>query len=174
VAAAEARGRATCGQSIALTAEFRPKIPGKGPVPAENRPQQAVLGGQDPVRLDRILSGLDPEDAAWLRDRLDLPWRRRRRHRAARDAAVRDARIVFSNPQITCAARSLAAALTAYVASNFRIEKDVTTLSEGASLRHVVLHAIARANGGRPLGWRSIYGIWRLQQSSPQIAIVPK
>jgi hypothetical protein len=122
----------------------------------------------DFARLDRILARLEPEDGAWLRDQLEPPWRRRRRRRAAGDAAVRDARVVFSNPHTTCAARSLSTALAAYLASNYRFEKDYAVLPE-ASVRHAMLHAIARANDGRPLGWRRIVDIWRLQ-----IATVPR
>jgi hypothetical protein len=115
----------------------------------------------DIARLERIVAQLAPADAGWLRDQFEPPWRRRQRRLAQRDAAVRDARSLFSDPHhITCAARSLSRALAGYRASNWSAEKDLPALPDSASERHVVLHAIARANGGRPLGWRRIVDIW--------------
>jgi hypothetical protein len=114
----------------------------------------------DSERLGRILAQLeDADDRAWVIAQLEPAWLSRRRRLEARDAAIRAARQFFPDERVTCAAKALARALTAYRASNWHAEKDSAALPATASGRHRALHGILRANGGASIGWRRIVDV---------------
>lgn len=106
-------------------------------------------------RLDHLLRryGGDP-DVVWLVEKVEPRNSRVRR----RDHAVRSALALFSGrPSI--AARALSVALTAYERGLWRDEQHLAVLPETVTERHRLLHAILRLNGGKPLGWQTIYNI---------------
>jgi hypothetical protein len=105
----------------------------------------------------RILAQLELDDRAWLQERLEPPWRRRRRRLEERDRLISAViREFFPELLPTVAARRLGSALTASAASNWRSEQHLVTLADSASERHRALHRIFQANGGKPLAWRRI------------------
>jgi hypothetical protein len=114
----------------------------------------------DAARLDQILAKLDPADQLFLSERIDPPWRQRARRMQIRDDAVRDARAHFLNPQETCAAKELSAALARYLASTWQWEQRLSALDDVAEPQRAALFAIAKANSGKGLSWRRIVEIW--------------
>jgi hypothetical protein len=111
------------------------------------------------AQCEGILAGLAPEDRAFLEPRVLPRWLVRRRRLAARNGAIVAARMVFSQPRETVAAKELVRALAGYRLSNWRGEAAIAALPE-VSGRHPVLHTVLRLNGGRGLGWRRIAEIW--------------
>jgi hypothetical protein len=112
--------------------------------------------GSDPLaRLARILAryGADP-DIVWLVELFEPRQCRIKR----RDVLTRDALQEHFPNKLTCAAKDLARALSAYALSNWPAEQHLLTLPD-ASPRHCALHAILRANNGKPLGWRQIVNV---------------
>jgi hypothetical protein len=53
-----------------------------------------------------------------------------------------------------------------YLGSGWRREKEIETLPEPRTVKHSLLHRLARVNGGRSLRWRRIFDI--AAASSPQ------
>jgi hypothetical protein len=116
-------------------------------------PQPPPMSDQD--RLARILAryGNDP-DIAWLIERIEPRQCRIKR----RDALTRAALQEHFPDKLTLSAKALDRALSAYWSSNWPAEQHLLTLPD-ASPRHCALHAILRANNGKPLGWRQIVNI---------------
>jgi hypothetical protein len=118
------------------------------------RPQSSPTADQ--ARLARILAryGNDP-DITWLIQLLEPRWARI----ARRDALTRAALQEHFPDKLTLSAKALARALAAYATSTWQAEQHLPALPDSASPRHCALHAILRANGGKPLGWRQITSI---------------
>jgi hypothetical protein len=83
-----------------------------------------VSGLDNETRLARIIERLDADDRAWLVDRLDPPWRRRRRRLAARDAAIRELGLVVPPGSGRQMAAEIATVLSRYASSGWRFEQD--------------------------------------------------
>jgi hypothetical protein len=117
-------------------------------------PQPSPMSDQ--AHLARILAryGGDP-DIVWLVEQLEPRQCRVKR----RDALTRAALQEHFPDKPTCSARALGRALSAYASSNWPAEQHLPALPDSASPRHCALHAILRANGGKPLGWRQIVNI---------------
>lgn len=118
------------------------------------------MGNADLARLDRVLAQLPAADAAWLRSLVEPPWSRRQRRLRARDEAVCSARLYFSDPQVTCAAKAAAAALRGYLTTGWLRERG--RLPDGVSGGYrAALWAVLSANDGKALSWRRILEIWQ-------------
>jgi len=106
-------------------------------------------------RLDRILPMLPPDDAAWLSEQLDPPWKQRARRLDARDAAIREALALLIRggaPSHASAEAELVRRLNRYLSTAaWRTERDLPALPESADPLPRLLHRIARANHGRGL-----------------------
>jgi hypothetical protein len=88
------------------------------------------------AQCERILAGLAPEDRAFLEPRVLPQWLVRRRRLAARNGAIVAARMVFSQPRETVAAKELARALAGYRLSNWRGEAAIAALPEEGRLEN--------------------------------------
>jgi hypothetical protein len=104
-----------------------------------------VSGLDDDARLARILPRLDEGDRAWLVNRLDPPWRRRRRRLAARDAAIRTLALEVPFGSGRQMAKAIAAALDRYASSGWRFERD----RQPGDPRRALLWRILDLNGRR-------------------------
>jgi hypothetical protein len=111
------------------------------------------------ARFDRALALLPAADAAWLRELVEPPWLRRQRRLAARDEAVRAARLYFPDPQPCCAAKAAARALRGYLTTGWLRERE--QLPRGTSEYRRALWQILTANNGRGLSWRRVLEIWQ-------------
>jgi hypothetical protein len=120
----------------------------------------------DQARIARILVryGDDP-DVRWLVESLEPRQCRIKR----RDALTRAALQEHFPDKLTCAAKDLTRALVAYALSNWPAEQHLPVLPDSASPRHCALHAILRANGGKPLGWRQITNICAVAKKGHQL-----
>jgi hypothetical protein len=116
------------------------------------------------ARIARILVryGDDPE-VRWLVEQLEPRQYRIKRRDALTRAAVQE----HFPDKLTLSAKALARALAAYALSNWPVEQHLPALPDSASPRHCVLHAILRANGGKPLGWRQITNICAVAKKGP-------
>jgi hypothetical protein len=128
------------------------------------RPQPSPMSDQD--RIARILTryGDDP-DVQWLVERFEPRQCRIKR----RDALTRAALQEHFPDKLTLSAKALDRALSAYALSNWPLEQHLSVLPDGASPRHCALHAILRANGGKPLGWRQITNICAVAKKGHQL-----
>jgi len=98
---------------------------------------------------------LSRTDVEYLESALLLPWERRLRRLERRDAAVRLVAASLPAARQTRVAQQLAEVYTRYLSTGWRFESSLAELSDRSALRRG-LHALAVANGGRPLGWRQI------------------
>jgi hypothetical protein len=119
-----------------------------------------MLSSADAARLERILARLEPDDAAWLSELVEPPSHAARRRLAKRDAAVRQAWTYFA-PQLprTVAAQQLANAFSRYLTSRWAFDQHLASLPDDVDELRRLLHRVARANDGRPLGWRQILNL---------------
>jgi hypothetical protein len=111
------------------------------------------------ARLDRALASVPAADRDWVRGLAEPRWLRRQRALAARDRAVKAARIHCPEPQPCCAAKGLARGLRAYLTTGWLRERE--RLSEGANAYRAALREILTANDGKALSWRRILEIWQ-------------
>jgi hypothetical protein len=116
-------------------------------------------------RFDRIREVYAHDhEVLWLLALAEPRWMRV----ARRDDLVRGAIAEHFPGKLTCAAKALSTALTAYLLSNWPAEAALLALP-GWSPRHVTLHQIMRANSGKPLGWRQITNICQIAKNPPRL-----
>lgn len=136
------------------------------------------LGGlmPDDGRLDRILSGLPPDDAAFLSSLVEPPWKQRARRLERRDAIVVVAAGGLGEIAPARQARALERAYVRYLASAWHTDRLIGPLQE-----NLALYRLATLNDGRPLGWRRIVDILALypmpaplQKSAEEVATDPR
>lgn len=111
----------------------------------------------DDGRLERILSSLPPDDAAYLSSLVEPPWKQRARRLAARDSIVVVAAGGLGEIAPARQARALERALERYLASAWPTDRLIGPLQE-----NLALYRLAVLNDGRGLGWRRIVDILAL------------
>jgi hypothetical protein len=78
------------------------------------------------------------------------------RHR--RSVAVRTAMSLYSGSRYA-RAKTLESRYRSYLAGPWRLERGIETLPDPRSAERVLLHRLARCNGGHSLGWRQLFDI---------------
>jgi hypothetical protein len=120
-------------------------------------PRVAPNGGAQPIdipddetRFERIVSGLEADDQAWLRRRIEPPWRTRLRRLDERDAAIRELGSHFLHLRRGRAiAEACATDLSRYRASGWQHEQGKPAVGDTT---RVLLHRILTLNGGKTIG----------------------
>lgn len=111
----------------------------------------------DPVRWERILRAVIPDDAEWLSNRFEEPCQKAHRRFIARAQALRAARLVIApGLRPRPAAEVIAIELQRYLASAWTEQQRYTELPSGAFERHRVLHHVAVLNRGKAIKWRTV------------------
>lgn len=112
----------------------------------------------DPARWERVLGALETEDALWLSQQLEEPWRTARRRLEARAEALRSAReVIAPGLRPRPAAEVIAAELGRYITSAWREQRHLAELPAEAFARHRALHRVAGLTGGEVLAWRTVW-----------------
>lgn len=127
----------------------------------------------DPTRLARVLAQLAPDDQTWLSEVLEPPSIARQRRLALRDHAIGQLGRLMADPsgRVTVTARMIERALTRYLASAWRTERDLLELPSNTRAHHQLLHRVAQLNRGTPLSARSIFNA--LQPTEGEISSEP-
>jgi len=120
-------------------------------------------------RLDRILSGLAPDDAAYLSSLVEPPWKQRARRLERRDVTVVVAAGGLGEVAPARQARALERALARYLASAWHTYRLIGPLQE-----NLALYRLAVLNDGRGLGWRRIVDILALHPMPPPLQKSPE
>jgi hypothetical protein len=85
-----------------------------------------------------------------------------------RRVAVRTAMAQYHGAP-TRRAKELEAKFRNYLASGWRLERDLETLPEPRSVGRALLHRLARITGGRSLCWHTIYDVATQQRLGERI-----
>lgn len=126
----------------------------------------------DRARIERILAGLDPDDAVFISELIEPRSIARQRRLALRDDAVRELATLTSEPRLTIAAKAISRELARYLAGPWRVERDLSELAASAGKRRILLHRIARLNAGCGLQWRALFDV--LQRTALAAATEPQ
>jgi hypothetical protein len=110
--------------------------------------------GADADRLERVLSALPAEDAAWIVAQLAPPPPRRDRL-DARDDAIRAAAVTLDGCPYRRAA-DLERTLRRYIAAGWSEDRRAGGPATEAPALRQHLFAIVTSNNGRGLGWRQL------------------
>jgi hypothetical protein len=133
-----------------------------------------MSGIQEDMR-SRILGKLEPEEQAWLIDRLDPQRVVQQRHLNARDALLREVgETHFGKFRPWPRAEMLRQALDRYLASGWQHEKHLPGLPENADPLRAALHRIARANGGEGISQAHLYDILLGRRNRLKTGRIPK
>lgn len=130
------------------------------------------MSQEEVTDFDRILRPghvLTAEDVLLLSRQLEPRWKVRARRYHERDALIRSVRGEFFPGDLREAARRMEEALRMYLAGPGRWEKDQPELPSASSPRHISLHRLARALGGKALGAEQLYNVFCGKRTPSQV-----
>jgi hypothetical protein len=114
-----------------------------------------ALDQLDQAELERIIAKQSPADAVVLRKALgERPWQIARRRLAMRAEALEAAAVLLPEAPLTVCAKDLARRLARCANGDWKRQPRITIPRDPLT---AALHRVLQINGGRPIGWRTIY-----------------